>query len=309
MNEKFKNDLRVVKEQRLHDGVIYNELLNSKGVFIERYYLLNKKPSLEILIFSGLNVLSGTKYYADFPCNLCKETDANVSVVYQIGCGVKLNRHFRRFTQEEAEGQYIAGFELVRNFEKKVIIFSHSASTIEHIKLIFGGKYKNYSKKIAIVGGIIASPVADILLELKKIWPNYKFLNWRNIMKIGSYFNLLLPVYPFYNKIWHTQSPFMNNLSIWINSKTANFLLNTNVKKIILNGKESMYPLLVFITKRDLILNPARQEDFVKHMYRKAKIKLVRCDAGHNLFLSFEASHILKTIKKYVNDILINLDV
>ena len=127
----------------IYEGVTCQEIFLNKLVFVERY-LPHTKPSLEILIFVGLNITPSVKYFGYFPHNLCKELGANISVVYELGCGGIFNCHFRRFTQEEAEQQFIEGLKLVRNFKGKVVIFSHSASTIEHFKLIFGDKYKNF---------------------------------------------------------------------------------------------------------------------------------------------------------------------
>lgn len=96
--------MNIINEKRLYGNVLYQELFTHKGIFIERYCLTNTKASLEIIIFVGLNILPSTKYFGHFPFNLCKETKANVSVVYEIGCSNnRLNRYFRRFTQLEAE--------------------------------------------------------------------------------------------------------------------------------------------------------------------------------------------------------------
>lgn len=301
--KNLTGSLKIVKEKTLFDAVIYQETSTNKGVFIERYSLLNEKASLEILIFVGLNISPSTKYFGHFPFNLCKETGANVSIVYEIGCSGKLNRYFRRFTQLEAEAQYLAGFEIVKNFRGKVIIFSHSASTIEHLKLIFSNKYKNFSGGINIVGGIVSGCVTNVLLELKGAWPNYKIFNWKNIMKTGRFFNLPLPIYPYFSKALHAKYSSMNNLSIWINSGISEFLLGTNVKKIILNGEKPDYSLLVFISKHDAIFSPTRQATLAKYMAKKAKVTVVKCDAEHNLFLSSEMAHILKEVKEYIRKI------
>lgn len=295
-----KENIKVISEKNLYTNVIYQELLVGKGVFVERYTLPNKTASLEILMFVGLNILPSTKYFGHFPFNLCKETNANVSVVYELGCSGRLNRYFRRFTQEEAEQQYLAGFEIVKGFKGKAIIFSHSASAIEHLKLIFNDKYKNFSEGIDIAGGIISATVTNILLELKRAWPNYEFFNWIHIMQMARFFDLPLPVYPYYSKSKHAEYSSMNNLSIWCNSKTAEFLLSTNIKKIILNGKEPSYPLLVFIPKHDSLFSPKRQETLAKYMSKKAEITLIKCDAEHNLFLSIDTFHIFKAVKEYV---------
>lgn len=303
MKEYFKENFKIINEEKLIDNVIYQELLTPKGVFIERYSLSDKRDLREILIFVGLNILPSTKYFGHFPFNLCKETESNVSVVYEIGCSGRLNRYFRRFTQEEAEEQYLAGLEIVRGFKGKVIIFSHSASTIEHLKLIFDEKYKNFSEGIDIVGGIISAAVTNILLELKRVWPNYKLLNWKNIMLLARFFDIPLPVYPYFSKARHAKYSPMNNLSIWINSKTAEFLLSTNIKKIISNGKTSDYPLLIFIPKHDILFNPSRQEKLAKFISRKAEVTMVKCDAEHNLFLSNGTLPLLKPIKEYINKV------
>lgn len=295
--------LKVINTQSLTDDVIYQELLTDKGVFVERYQLSNKKPLAEIVMYVGLNILPSTKYFGHFPFNLCKETNANISVVYEIGSSGILCRHYRRFTQEEAEEQFFAGLEMVRDFKGKVIIFSHSASTIEHLKLIFSDKYKNFFENINISGGIISATVTNVLLELKKIWPNYKTFNWTNIMKISRFFNLPFPIYPYYSKARHAQYSSMSNLSIWINSKTSEFLLNTNMKKVILNGKNPDYPILVFIGKNDSLFNPKRQETLAKYMSKKAKVDIVKCDTEHNLFLSNSTHHIIETIKKYMEKV------
>lgn len=299
--ENVKEGLRVIKETKLYSDVIYQEILTRKNIFVERYFISDKKPLLEILMFVGLNILPSTRYFGYFPFDLCKETGANVSVVYEAGCSGKMNRYFRRFTQEEAEEQYLAGFEIVKSFKGKVIIFSHSASTIEHLKLIFNDKYKNFSEGIDIVGGIISAAVTNILLELKKMWPNYDFFSWKNIMQIGRFFDFPLPVYPYYNKARHAKYSSMNNLSIWINAKTSEFLLNTNIKKIILNGKSPEYPLLVFIAKHDSLFSSKRQEALVKYMSKKSKVNLIKCDGEHNIFLSTNAWQILGEIKKYIS--------
>lgn len=299
LNENFN----IIKEERLTGDVIYQELLTKKGCFIERYSLPDKKVLQEILMFVGLNILPSTKYFGHFPFNLCKEMESNVSVVYEIGCSGRLNRYFRRFTQEEAEEQYLVGLEIVRNFKGKVIIFSHSASTIEHLKLIFDDKYKNFSEGIDIAGGIISSTITNILFELKNIWPNYKLLNWKNIMLLARYFDIPLPVYPYFSKARHAKYSPMNNLSIWINSKTAEFLLSTNIRNIISNGKCPDYPLLIFIPKHDILFNPTRQERLAKYISKKAKVTIVKCDAEHNLFLSDGTFPLLKPIKEYFDTI------
>lgn len=229
--------------------------------------------------------------------------ESNVSVVYEIGCSGRLNRCFRRFTQEEAEEQYLAGFEIVRGFKGKVIIFSHSASTIEHLKLIFDDKYKNFSEGIDIAGGIISATVTNILLELKNIRPNYRLFNWKNILLLARHFDLPLPVYPYFSKTKHATYYPMNNLSIWINSKTAEFLLSTNIKKIISNGKIPDYPLLIFIPQHDILFSPIRQERLARYISKRAKVTVVKCDAEHNLFLSNGTLPLLKPIKEYIDNL------
>lgn len=304
MEKKLYSNYKIIKEEKLFDNVLYQEFFTSKGVFVERYSLIDTKTSLEILLFVGLNILPTTRYFGHFPFNLCKETNANVSVVYELGCSSIINRHFRRFTQQEAEEQYLAGFEIVRGLNKKVIIFSHSAATIEHLKLIFNDKYKNFGEGIEIIGGIISGSVTSVLQELKRIWPNYSILNWKNIMKLGCYLSLPLPIYPYFNKDIHARYSSMNNLSIWIHSKTSEFLLSTNIKKIILNGKNPGYPLLVIIGKHDSLFSPKRQETLAKLMARRAKVNMVRCDTEHNLFLSNSAHRVLDSIKEYISKIL-----
>lgn len=298
-----KENLDIINEKKLISDVIYQEIFTQNGVFIERYLLSDKKALREILIFVGLNILPSTKYFGHFPFNLSKETESNVSVVYEIGCSGRFNRHFRRFTQEEAEEQYLAGFEIVRGFKGRVIIFSHSASTIEHLKLIFYNKYKNFSEGIDICGGIISSAVTNILLELKSIWPNYKLFNWKNIMLFARFFDTPFPIYPYFSKARHAKYSPMNNLSIWINSKTAEFLLGTNIKKMILSGTSPDYPLLIFIPKKDNLFSSIRQERLAKYISQKAKVTVVKCDAEHNIFLSNGTHPILEPIKEYVDKI------
>lgn len=301
MKEKASSkNLNIINERELIGEVIYQELLTKNNVFVERYLLPDKRTSREILIFVGLNILPSTKYFGHFPFNLCKETESNVSVVYEIGCSGRLNRYFRRFTQEEAEEQYLAGLEITRGFKGKVIIFSHSASTIEHLKLVFDDKYKNFSEGIDIAGGIISSTVTNILVELRNVWPNYKLLNWKNIMLWTRFSDIPLPVYPYFSKARHARYSPMNNLSIWINSKTAEFLLSTDIRKIISNGKYPDYPLLIFIPKHDILFNPVRQEKLAKYISKKANATIVKCDAEHNLFLSDGTFPLLKPIKEYL---------
>jgi len=98
----------------------------------------------------------------------------------------------------------------------------------------------------------------------------------------------------------HAKYSSMNNLSILVNTKTAEFLLGTNIKKVILNGKNSDYPLLIFIGKHDSLFSPIRQKTLARYMSKKAKVKLVECDAEHNLFLSTVVHQILEAVKEYI---------
>lgn len=298
MKKSIKERLDITDKKGLYEGVTYQEVVLNKRVFIERH-LPDTKPSLEIVIYVGLNILPSAKYFGYFPLNLCKELKANVSVVYGLGCSGIVNRHFRRFTQYEAQQQFIEGLKIVRNFKGKVIIFSHSASTIEHLKLIFEDKYKNFCSGIDIAGGIISSTVTNVMLELKRVWPRYKFFNWRHLLQIGRYIDLPLPIYPYCSKAKHAKDSSMNNLSIWINTKSSEFLLSTNIKKIIFNGKSADYPLLALLPKHDILFNPSRQEKVYKYISKKAKVDVVKCDAEHNLFLSEDTLHILEAIKQY----------
>lgn len=302
MNKKIalvKEHLDIIDKPNPYAGIICQEILLNKRVFVERY-LSDTKSSLEIIIFVGLNILPKSKYFGFFPLDLCKELKANVSVVYEPGCSGLLNTHLRRFTQCEAEEQYIEGLKLVRNFKGKVIIFSHSASTIEHMKLIFEDKYKIFCQNIDIAGGIISATVTNVMLELKSVWPRYRFFNWKHLLQIGKFIDLPLPIYPYAGKNKHAPNSQMNDLSIWINTKSSEFLLNTNVKKIILNGKPAGYPLLGLIPKRDILFNPKRQEKVYKYISKKSKVTVVKCDAEHNLFLSADTFHILGAIKEYI---------
>ena len=275
----------------------------NKRVFVERY-LSDVRPSLEIIIFVGLNISPKSKYFGFFPLNLCKELKANVSVVYELGCSGLFNKHFRRFTQYEAEEQYIEGLKLVRNFKGKVIIFSHSASTIEHLKLIFEDKYKAFCQNIDIAGGVLSATVTNIMLELKRVWPHYKYFNWKHLVQIGKFIDAPLPIYPYTSKAKHATNSPMNDLSIWINTKSSEFFLETNIKKIILNGKSADYPLLGLIPKHDILFNPKRQAIvYSKYISKKARVTTVKCDAEHNLFLSADTFHILEAIKEYISKI------
>lgn len=284
----------------IYKGITCQEIFLNKRVFVERY-LPDTRPSLEILIFVGLNITPSVQYFGYFPHNLCKELGANVSVVYEPGCSGIFNRNFRRFTQEEAEQQFIEGLKLVRNFKGRVVIFSHSASTIEHFKLIFGDKYKNFidEMNIDIAGGIIAATVTNIVIELKKVWPNYRFLNWRHLLQIGKTIDFPLPVYPYFSKVRHAQDSSMNSLSVWINTKSAEFLLSTNIKNIILNGKTADYPLLVIQPKHDTLFDPTRQQRVYKYIAKKSKAALLKCDAEHNIFLSAHINPVFEAIREY----------
>jgi len=299
MNKITKGHIGITNKDGLYEGITYQEILLNKRVFVERY-LSRAKTSLEIIIYVGLNILPSSKYFGYFPFNLCKELEANVSVVYELGCSGLLNRHFRRFTQYEAEQQFIEGFKIVKNFAGKVIIFSHSASTIEHLKLIFEDKYKNFFNDINIAGGIISSTVTNVVVELKRVWPRYKFFNWRHLTQIGKHIDLPLPIYPYRNKAKYAINSLMNNLSIWINTKSSEFLLSTNIKKIISNGKSADYPLLALLPRHDTLFNPSRQEKVYKYMSKKAKVDVIKCEAGHNIFLSVEAFRIIESIKEYI---------
>ena len=276
----------------------------NKRVFIERY-LPDARPALEIIMYVDLNILPSSKYFGFFPFNLCKELKANVSVVYELGCSGVINRHLRRFTQEEAELQYIEGLKIARNFKGKVIIFSHSASTIEHLKLIFEDKYKNFINEmnINIAGGIISSTVTNVMVELRNVWPHYRFFNWRHLTGIGKLIDLPMPIYPYFSKAKHAKDSSMNNVSVWINTKTSEFYRNTNIKKILLNGKPADYPLLVILPKHDTLLDPHRQEKVYKYISKKSRATLLKCDGEHNIFLSNDTRSILEAIKRYTENI------
>lgn len=88
-----------------------------------------------------------------------------------------------------------------------------------------------------------------------------------------------------------------------INTKSAEFLLSTNIKKIILNGKDADYPLLAFIPRHDILFDPTKQQKVHRYMSKKAKVNVVKCDAEHNLFLSDDVWHILQAIKEYTETI------
>lgn len=300
----IKDRLDIIDKPDAYAGVVCQEILLNKRVFVERY-LPDTRSSLEIIIFVGLNISPKSKYFGFFPLNLCKELKANISVVYELGCSGLFNRHIRRFTQYEAEEQYIEGLKLVRNFKGKVIIFSYSASTIEHLKLIFENKYKSFCQNIDIAGGIISATVTNIVLELKRVWPYYRFFNWKHLVQIGKHIDLPLPIYPYASKAKHAANSSMHDLSIWINTKCSEFFLNTDIRKVIRNGKAADYPLLGLIPKHDILFNPKRQAIiYHKYIAKKAKITVVKCDAEHNLFLSADTFHILEAIKEYVSKIL-----
>jgi hypothetical protein len=292
---------RIIKSKEEY-GIIYQEFLTKKGCFVERY-VSNAQSKLEILIFVGLNILPATRYFGHFPFNLSKELDANVSVVYQLGCSGGINRHFRRFTQHEAEQQYLEGLEIVRDFKGKVVIFSHSASTIEHMKLIFADKYKNFYENINIAGAIISATVTNIIVEMNKMWPKYRRFNWKHIFRLGKLFNIPLPIYPYFRRALHAENTRMRNLSIWINTNCASFFLNTDMKKTILNGKDAAYPILQLLPRYDCLFSPKSQERVSKYMSKKARVDLVKCDAEHNLFLSRDTVNIINAIKGYIGKI------
>lgn len=295
----MKNHLDVSGVTNPCDGVTCQEILINKRVFIERYFP-DTKPSTEVLIYVGINILPSTRYFGHFPIMLCKELKANVSIVYQLGCSGQLNQYFRRFTQYEAEQQIIEGLKLVKNFKGKVFIFSHSASVIEHFKLIFENKYNIFCDKIDIAGGIIASTVTNVVLELMRVWPSYKLLNWKHLFQIGKFIDAPFPIYPYHSKARHAKNSSMNNLSIWINTKSAEFFIKTNIKKIILNGKAADYPLLGLLPKHDICFDPVRQAKVYKYIAKKSKITVVKCEAEHNIFLSDDGMHIVEAIKSYI---------
>lgn len=303
MNNKkeiVKEHMDIIDKSDHYAGIVRQEIVLNKRVFVERY-LPDTKPSLEIIIFVGLNISPKSNYFGFFPLDICKELKANVSVVYELGCSGLLNKHFMRFTQYEAEEQYIEGLKLVRNFKGKVIIFSHSASTIEHLKLIFEDKYKSFCQNIDIAGGILSATVTNIMLELKRVWPHYRYFNWKHLVQIGKFIDAPLPIYPYASKTKHATNSKMNDLSIWINTKSSEFFLNTDIKKIILNGKPADYPLLGLIPRHDTLFNPKRQEKvYSKYIAKRAKVTVVKCDAEHNLFLSTDTFRILETIKEYI---------
>jgi len=302
--EAIKERLGIVEKSGIYEGITYQEILMNKRIFIERY-LPDVKPSLEIIMYVGLSISPSSKYFGYFPFNLCKELKANVSVVYELGYSGLVNKHMRRFTQYEAEQQFVEGLKIARNFKGKVIIFSHSASTIEHLKLIFEDKYKSFSDgmNINIAGGIVSSTVTNIMLELRRVWPYYRFFNWRHLVQVGKFIDIPLPIYPYASKAKHAKDTSMNDLSIWINTKSSEFFLNTNIKKIILNGKPPDYSLLGLLPKHDILFNPARQEKVYKYISKKAKVSVIKCDAEHNIFLSNDTHNIIKAVKEYIENV------
>ncbi len=298
-NESGSPALKLLKSKERY-GIIFQTLVTKNGCIVERY-ITNPKSKLEILLFVGINISPLTDYFGHFPFNLAKELNANVSVIYELGCSVKFSRYFRRFTQYEAEQQFIEGFDVVRGFNGKVVIFSHSASTIEHLKLIFDDKYKHFIRDLNIAGGIVSATVTNVVLELLRVWPHYKYINWRTILGIGKFIDLPLPIYPYYSKSLHARDSNMHNLSIWANTSCSSFFLKTNIKKIILNGKAPAYPILQLLPRHDNIFSPTRQERIAKYMLKKTKVRLVKCDAEHNLFLSDDIVNIMGVIKEYIN--------
>jgi len=308
MNKSANSDsLNTSPTLKLHKseeqyGVTCQVLTTKKGCIVE-LYIANPKSKIEILSFVGLNITPLTKYFGHFTFNLAKELNANVSVVYELGCSVKFSRHFRRFTQYEAEEQFLEGFDVVRGFNGKVVVFSHSASTIEHLKLIFDDKYKHFTEGLNIVGGIVSSTVTNVVVELLRVWPRYRHINWQLILKIGKFIDLPLPIYPYYSKAKHAKDSSMNNLSIWANTSCSSFFLRTNIKKIILNGKAPGYPVLQLLPRHDCLFSPKGQERVAKYMSKKTKVQLIKCDAEHNIFLSYDQVNIVKAIKEYVSAI------
>ena len=152
---------------------------------------------------------------------------------------------------------------------------------------------------IDIAGGIISSAVTNIVIELKRVWPNYRFFNWRHLLQIGKFIDFPLPIYPYFSKARHAQDSSMNSLSVWINAKSSEFLLSTNIKKIILSGKTADYPLLVIQPKHDTLFEPIRQQRIYKYIAKKLKAALLKCDAEHNLFLSAYIKSVFEAIKEY----------
>ena len=73
MKKDGGNEHLVISEIKgIYEGVTCQEIFLNKRVFVERY-LPDIKPSLEILIFVGLNITPSVKYFGYFPHNLCKE--------------------------------------------------------------------------------------------------------------------------------------------------------------------------------------------------------------------------------------------
>jgi alpha-beta hydrolase superfamily lysophospholipase len=95
----------------------------------------------------------------------------------------------------------------------------------------------------------------------------------------------------------------MKNLSVFINTKTSEFYLSTNIKKIILNGKPANYSLLVILPKHDTLLDPAKQERVYRYISKRSKATLLKCDAEHNIFLSADARRIIEAVKKYAEGV------
>ena len=59
----------IIDVSGIYEGVTCQEIFLNKRVFVERY-LLDIKPSLEIIIFVGLNITPSVKYFGHFPHNL-----------------------------------------------------------------------------------------------------------------------------------------------------------------------------------------------------------------------------------------------
>lgn len=300
-NPNTPSTLKLLKSEEQY-GITFQMLRTKKGCIVERY-IANPKSQLEILLFVGMNMTPLSKYFGHFPFNLAKELSANVSVVYQLGCSVKLHPRFRRFSQVEAEQQFLEGFDVVKGFNGKVVILSHSASSIEHLKLIFDAKYKHFTEGLNIAGGIVTSTVTNVVLELLRVWPRYRRINWKLILTIGKFIDFPLPIYPYYSKVWHAKESSMHNLSIWVNTICSSFFLRTNVKKTILNGKDPGYPVLQLLPRHDCLFSPKGQEKVAQYMSKKTKVYLVKCDAEHNLFLSDDTVNIMKAIKEYIRKI------
>ena len=123
------------------------------------------------------------------------------------------------------------------------------------------------------------------------------------ILQIGKFVDLPMPIYPYFSKSLHAKDSSMNDLSIWINTSCSSFFLQTNIKKVILNGKSPAYPILQLLPRHDNLFSPKGQERVAKYMSKKAKVHLVKCDAQHNLFLSDDTVNIMTAIKDYINKI------